>query len=84
MHLKLNSGVAGKGIELQPGDVVDWQNDADCSRMIERGIATKATPEEIKSASGKVRTYCPPKATAADKWPPAPLKKLPKADSDAA
>lgn len=76
MHLKLNSGIVGKGIVFDPGEVVDWKDDADCKRLIERGMATAATPEEIKTAGGKIKSYSPGKARPDEKWPPTSLRKL--------
>ena len=83
MHLKLKSGIVGKGLELSPGDVVEWQDDDDARRLIETNLATKATKEEIQTASGKIRTYIPPKPRPEDRWPPQ-LKKLKSGDKDVA
>lgn len=80
MLLKLNTGITAKGFSAMPGDVVDWQCDADCGRMIDRGLATKATAEEIKAAAGKVRSYTPGKRRPDEVWPPGHLKKLKSGD----
>jgi hypothetical protein len=76
MLLKLNTGIATQGIEMQPGDIVDWHNDEDAERFIKRGLAVKASKDDVQSAGGKVKTYTPPKALPEDKWPPGQLKKL--------
>lgn len=81
MILKLNTGIAAKGSNFLPGDVVEWLDDADCKRMIERGLASKATASEIKAAEGKVRTYTPPKSRPEEKWPPT-LKPVPRSHSE--
>ncbi len=77
MHLKLLTGIAATGRTFVPGDVVDWKaSDAECKRMIDRGLAVRASPHEVKAAEDKVLQYAPPPPRAEDRWPPGQLKPL--------
>lgn len=81
MIIKLNSGIVGKGIAFEPNDLVDWQDHKEAERLIEKGLATKATDAEVKAAAQNVKRYVAPKSRPEDKWPPSPLKNLPKEDA---
>lgn len=76
MHLKMRSGIAGKGIALETCDIVDWQDEAEAKRMIEKYLADPASKEEIRDAGEKVKTYTPPKPNPEDRWPRRQLKEL--------
>ncbi len=77
VHLKLNSGIVGKGFEFQPGDIVDWREDDAAKRFIERGLATQATKEQIQAAAERIKVFIPAKPRPEDRWPPR-LRELPK------
>lgn len=82
MLLKLNTGIAAKGVTFLPGDIVEWACDADAERMLKRGLASRPTASEVKAAEGRIRNYAPPKTDPYEKWPPGELKPLKRSFSE--
>lgn len=66
MQLVIKTGIATGGPAFEEGDVVDWP-DAEAKRLIAKGYAEEATPEEIKTAGKKAKRYLPPPPPVAEK-----------------
>lgn len=49
--LKFNSPIAGRNFAISPGDVVEWPDDEEAGRMIDRGIADELTPDAAEAAA---------------------------------
>ena len=75
MFLRFESALAGANFSYQPGDVVDWPDEREAQRFVDKGLAEQLSPEaarEAAAASGKIprRHRSPEKAVAK----PAPEK----------
>lgn len=56
MFLRFDTAIAGRNFAYAPGDVVEWPNDEEAARLVERSQATELTGDEAKEtakSSGK-------------------------------
>jgi hypothetical protein len=65
-HLCLESAIAGTNYAYAPGDVVEWPNEDEAERLVQRGHATLLDQEkasQVARDSGKpIRKHREPKA----------------------
>lgn len=71
MMIRFNTPVAGTNFSYSPGDVVDWPDERQARRMIERGIAEELTPDAAEKAAASagrpVRRHQPVETATAGK-----------------
>lgn len=54
MFVRFDSAIAGANFSYAPGDVVDWPNEAEAARFVERGIAEELSRDAATQAARDV------------------------------